>query len=393
MHVLEGSVKQYTQITLHVQNCPECRRIMVETERALAQLQQPSHVDPGDDFTEKVLRQARRGLFDRLWNPGWMPFGRALSWSAASVVLLILLAVWGLQPEIGSDHVTAALPPEVIAGAPCALPVTVTDPQGEPICNGRVEVSGEGICTFTGKTDDSGFCQASLVLPPVADAKSLMLNVKVTTGSGEHRLYMPVQVKMAETLYLSTDKPLYQPGQTVHLRLMCLQSIALTPVAKRAITLTICDKRGNLLQKQELTSDEWGIAAFDFPLDSEAAPGDYTIEAKSASDTATRSVTVSRYVLPKFKAVISTDRGWYQPGETIGGTVEARYFFGKPCAGAHVRIQALPRNGMEEQPAGGRRWRGRCGRALPLPAHAAGQTLRHRATRGQCGGRARCRGD
>ncbi len=63
-----------------------------------------------------------------------------------------------------------------------------------------------------------------------------------------------------------------------------------------------------------------------------------------------RTVTVSRYVLPKYKVTLSADRGWYLPGQTISGTVEARYFFGKPCNGAHVHLQALPGSGLGEKP-------------------------------------------
>ncbi|MET0650316.1 MAG: alpha-2-macroglobulin family protein, partial [Pyrinomonadaceae bacterium] len=61
--------------------------------------------------------------------------------------------------------------------------------------------------------------------------------------------------------------------------------------------------------------------------------------------TQEKTVTVDRYVLPKFKVAIelSKDAGrqqqsYYSPGETVEGKVTAHYLFGKPLAGAAVTV-------------------------------------------------------
>ena len=51
-------------------------------------------------------------------------------------------------------------------------------------------------------------------------------------------------------------------------------------------------------------------------------------------------MTVSRYVLPKFKVGLAADRTWYQPGDTVRISLNADYTFGKPVDGGKVNIVA-----------------------------------------------------
>ena len=59
------------------------------------------------------------------------------------------------------------------------------------------------------------------------------------------------------------------------------------------------------------------------------------------------SVEVKKYVLPKFKVAVTTDKPFYKPGDTIKLTVQADYFFGKPVADAEVKVDA-----KEDTPGG-----------------------------------------
>jgi len=292
MHIVEGSVRQYQYIDQHVKHCPECREALKQMEDAQQLLHENLDLDPGEAFTQAIMRRAKRPWRDRIWNLRWMPFGRALSWGLACIAFITICIVRFTQPKIGNDRVTVTMPPKVLAGAPCAVPVYVTDPQGKPIANGRVSVSGDGIEPFSGQTDHAGFCQASFKVP-VADKQSILrLQVDVTTGSGQHQLQMPVQIETATALHLSTDKPLYRPGQKIHMRLLCLNRVAMTPSTGQEVTLTVADPRHNLLFIRTAKSDERGIATADFPLDTQASSGNYTIEAKCGENTATRIITV-----------------------------------------------------------------------------------------------------
>ncbi|MHB9110347.1 MAG: MG2 domain-containing protein [Armatimonadota bacterium] len=341
------SLRQRRAIQRHVADCPKCLHAIGEMNDLLKRLHAMTPVDPGADFTERIVARAQRPLRDRLWHPDWMPFPRALSWSLAALTVLAVIIIFNWPDGVGHDRVTAMLPPTVAAGAPCTVPVYVTTPDGEPIRNGQVTVKSRGQRLFSGRTDAAGLCLAVVKTPDFENYTSL--DIDVSTPSGAHEITLFTESVQRETLHLSTDKPLYQPGQTVHLRLLCVERISTRPAAGREVVLSISDPRGNLLFERKLKTSSWGIASADFPLDREAATGDYTVEAKCGDNTATRTLTVSHYTLPKFKVVLTTGKGWFKPGETIAGSVDARYFFGKPCAGATVRLQGVAPAGLGDE--------------------------------------------
>ena len=48
------------------------------------------------------------------------------------------------------------------------------------------------------------------------------LIVETSSAAGKHRVEQPVTIQREYRLLLSTDKPLYQPGQTIHIRSLSL---------------------------------------------------------------------------------------------------------------------------------------------------------------------------
>jgi uncharacterized protein YfaS (alpha-2-macroglobulin family) len=56
--------------------------------------------------------------------------------------------------------------------------------------------------------------------------------------------------------------------------------------------------------------------------------GTFQVRATVGEYRAEKTVRVGRYVLPSFMIDVSEDRPFYRPGDTIGGTIDAHYFFG-----------------------------------------------------------------
>ncbi len=54
-----------------------------------------------------------------------------------------------------------------------------------------------------------------------------------------------------------------------------------------------------------------------------------------------QTVTVDKYVLPKFGVAVTLDKPFYAPGDEVKGTVQSDYFFGQPVAGGKVQIEAI----------------------------------------------------
>ena len=57
-------------------------------------------------------------------------------------------------------------------------------------------------------------------------------------------------VRTAPKILLVSDKPLYQPGQTMRLRALCLNGFDLKPVEDSPVIFEIADGKGNKVFKK-----------------------------------------------------------------------------------------------------------------------------------------------
>ena len=136
---------------------------------------------------------------------------------------------------------------------------------------------------------------------------------------------------------LTTDKPIYQPGQQIMVRALALGAFDQRPAAGSAVELTIADAKGNKVFKQTATTSEYGVASWTFQLADEVNHGNYKLTANLDGTSSEKTVAVKPYVLPKFKVTAATDDDFYRPGQRVTGQVEAAYFFGKAVEG-EVRL-------------------------------------------------------
>jgi len=232
---------------------------------------------------------------------------------------------------------------EFVAGTSPVIRVLVRDRAGGvPIYGADVAVElkyeDKVISKFSAKTDKNGEVVARLEMPdaPLRDAK---LKVTVTSKSGTDTVEETVQIRSALRTLLTTDKPLYQPGQTIHIRALSLSQPEMKPLSEAEVIFEVEDSKGNKVFKVRKNTDRFGISHTDFVLADELNMGTYRIRAIVAGAKEEKTVTVERYVLPKFKIDFKSDHNFYQPGETIKGEIQVDYFFGKPVAGGKVQIK------------------------------------------------------
>src|SRR6185369_10819323 len=125
----------------------------------------------------------------------------------------------------------------------------------------------------------------------------------------------PAKVERAGAkILLTTDKPLYQPGQTVHLRALGLDRQTGKPMAAGTALFEIQDGRGNKVMKRSLKSDGYGISATAFRIGPVVNMGPWKARVVVGPDTTEKTFEVSRYALPKFKVGVAADRPFYMPG-------------------------------------------------------------------------------
>jgi hypothetical protein len=305
-------------------------------------------VGPHDKVLQRVKRDIPAG-----GAPGHFPFVFDKPAVAASGVTVRYFA-GGLEREVPLSDIlllkghetTLFAPSEMIAGSHAALRCGVhgvrslseTVPLDAAVIVNLIGANKKAQRLATGKTDGAGPADIRFKLPETPG--KYQLEVVTTSALGQEKLRSDVVLRDSTKVLLTTDKPLYQPGQTIHLRALALRSFDLLPVNQTALMLEVEDAKGNKVFKKALQTSPFGIAQADFTLADEVNRGDYRIRAILGEHTAEKTVAVKRYVLPKFKLELKTERDWFLPREMIKGTLRADYFFGKPVAGAAVEIKA-----------------------------------------------------
>ena len=271
-------------------------------------------------------------------------------------LVIILLVVAGFAtfwyyrtlPDRADAQQTLVFGPTRLAPASAAaLRVVVQEVgSGQPVAGAAVkiglqaETGGPITSLFAGVTDDSGSLPVSFRVPAEAEAEQKLI-VETESAAGSDRLERPVAIERDYRLLLTTDKPLYQPGQTIHLRALALSKLDLTPARGATVNFLVEDAKGNKVFRQSVATSDFGIAAVDFTLADLVNQGNYKLSVTLGNTTSEKTVEVKPYVLPKFGLSLTTDRPFYIPGQRVEGTLQADYFFGKPVAESEVRLTGL----------------------------------------------------
>jgi len=220
------------------------------------------------------------------------------------------------------DHMT---------GKPVRANVTLTL---APIENGK---PGAERPLFNGVTNGLGTLDAGFNAP-ASDPGAYQLHVAVKSPLGDDTIQQQVQLTESVQVLLTSDKPLYQPGQTIHIRSLALDMATHKALGSQPVTFEVEDARGNKVFKKRDKLTSFGLASADFVLADEVNMGTFTLRAILPQGQTEKKITVQRYVLPKFKIAVTTDKPYYLPGEEVRGTVKANYFFGKPVADGKITV-------------------------------------------------------
>jgi hypothetical protein len=145
---------------------------------------------------------------------------------------------------------------------------------------------------------------------------------------------------MDGSVILTTDKPLYQPGQTFNVRGLLLDPNN-TVVPNYELEFKVEDEDDTVVYRQTLKTSAFGIASISWPIPDNAKLGTYKVIVEAEDDLGEDQLQfkLSRYDLPNFAVTASTDKTYYLPGDTAANiTVSADYLFGKPVTGGKVRV-------------------------------------------------------
>ena len=259
--------------------------------------------------------------------------------TSLTVVLLVLMLLTSTAAGCGSSSSSgianvsvasyiAVAPKTMHAGENAAVTFTLLGDEGE-LTKDKVEVSllsdGNEIVTAAGQINGKG--QIEFDIPASLDEGNYELRIEGSHFSDK----TTVRVEKSLLVFLETDKPIYKPGQTIHIRVITLKS-DLRPLDETA-TIEVLDAKGIKIYRKVVETDEYGMATLDLPLSNEPNLGVWKINAAVAESETQLDVKVEKYVLPKYEVSVELPKEWYLVNEPIEGIIKAEYSFGKPVEG------------------------------------------------------------
>jgi hypothetical protein len=136
--------------------------------------------------------------------------------------------------------------------------------------------------------------------------------------------------------YLQTDKPLYQPGETIWFKSWSLKSRQLEASDMSETTVELISPKGASVMKKRLRLLS-GSANNDFVLPDEAQGGEYTLRATAADGEKTeRAIIVAGYEAPRMKKKLEFVKKSYGAGDTVAATLELKRPTGEVLANKSV---------------------------------------------------------
>lgn len=336
------SQEDHALVEQHLKSCPECGRELEKISNRFRLLSGWEEEKPSSSLvsrTMEAIKEQNKKPYDFL-----LPYFRPAFVLKAAAAILVILFLYAISLGPGSQQILVYAQDELTANSSASIRIIAQNHEnGKPIKNARISLQIESIKTgkkyflYSGRTDKTGSLETSFKIPDLADGKYNIV-VRARSRYGEDLFTRPVDVKKAYRIMLSTDKPVYQPDQTIHMRALVLNTVSCRVAEEGEMTFEVSDPKENKLFKKKVKMGPYGVASADFELAREITLGEYRIKSTIDGETSDKVVEVKKYALPKYRVSFNPARKVYLPSETVTGSVDAEYFFGKKVEGAQVTL-------------------------------------------------------
>ncbi|XP_029111451.1 alpha-2-macroglobulin-like [Scleropages formosus] len=202
------------------------------------------------------------------------------------------------------------------------------------------------------KKTNEAFYQCFHFQAPAVEKESIQsIRVEVRGESFQMMKDSSVMFKpYSEITFIQTDKPVYKPGQTVHFRIVTLDT-QFAPVIQLYSTVELRDVHQNRIGQWTNVSTNGRILQLSHPLSSEAPLGTYTLSAAVGETRTQHSFKVKEYVLPRFEVKVNAPSevnvaeselkievcGKYTYGQAVPGKAELELCRNKPWVSINER--------------------------------------------------------
>ena len=230
------------------------------------------------------------------------------------------------KPITAASSYLAVVPNIMYSGRSEAISLSLFS--GDTLVRDIVEVTllkdGQTVTKTKQVVDGSG--TVTLNIPDNADGK---YELQVKGGAFTDKT--TIQIQESYVVFVETDKPIYKPGQTMHIRVLTLDS-ELKPTTQ-SVTIDILDAKGIKIYRSIVQTDDYGMATVELPISNEPNLGTWKINVTTDKAKNQLDVQVEEYVLPKYEVTVDLPKEWFLVTEPIKGQITSTYSFGKPVVG------------------------------------------------------------
>jgi uncharacterized protein YfaS (alpha-2-macroglobulin family) len=212
---------------------------------------------------------------------------------------------------------------------------------GNPLPGTSVEVWAAQKKLASTQTDARGLSLVSLSTDSSQDIRILATHGRDVAIVAPYFLNISSDSSQDWAGYVYTDRPVYRPGHTVHFKgiLRARNGEKYSIPAGQQVQVIVQDPNGKQVFQTNALISPFGGVHGDLDLASDAALGYYSISisGKTAHYGMNGGFQVEEYKKPEYEVRVTPDKPRILEGETATATIEAKYYFGEPVAGAQVK--------------------------------------------------------
>jgi alpha-2-macroglobulin len=209
---------------------------------------------------------------------------------------------------------------------------------GEPAADCKVQIVFRKKTITEGRTNSDGLFEATLPDQRMEDLVGVAQcgSQVAATDPGSWTLGQPARELAA---YIYTDKPIYRPGHTVHLKgiLRWRQMDSLAKFDRSDAEIVVADANDKVIFRRQVKVDSFGAVLATIPVPATAALGNYTIRIQSGDAQGMGGFEVQEYRKPEFEVSLTAASRFVVQGREAIVDVQARYYFGQPVANGRLR--------------------------------------------------------
>ncbi|HEU4796138.1 MAG TPA: MG2 domain-containing protein, partial [Pyrinomonadaceae bacterium] len=194
--------------------------------------------------------------------------------------------------------------------------------------------------TASATTGKDGYAYLNFVLPPTLPPSPMgSIRITGTCDGVVAKVEEEIRIDKWLRILITTDKALYQPGQTMHVRALMFGA-SKRAQANQNIYFRIVDPEGVNVFVTEARTSRFGVGNADWQIPDNVRLGDYRIQVGREDEEHQNSIEIriSRYELPNFTVSVEPDRKFYLPGQNAKVKVRADYLFGQQVKRGRVRV-------------------------------------------------------